>query len=606
MFSAGSAGFTSTASPHGFLGHFINRHRGRFGRAQSSAILARLECAEQASHVPDWRLSAEPLQFIGDWFAANKLLSEVNAMPFLKGRVEIEFYKGHPLRQGELLAPWVRERHTDHTALYGDSQHTIQMTTEIEKDHLDQLFEFVDFGKAIKSLGERIAELAGAPEPRGALMAALAARGAYDEFRGFLNTFTARRASGWKVLNVAYPDSRFDCLLLRFSAYSEEDDLPAFAVGPTVEHYLHHLAHDQQPAVTFGRPQRHQPEDGGGRHRDSPGGMEWDRFRQTEFILDFRRLAASCGDRMYEDIAFTQSFGMSSSWGDLGVEQAFLVKVVRPAPPVLRWFEPVSASPGEVVRIDGTNLLGAEVMFGNLPAPSVRYETGSLVATVPEVPPLVRSEIGDPIVVRTPGGSTLPSPGRFSIVRRLAQLRCPQQEAGQMLQAGQLVEVEGVHLTGVKDVQWVGGRGLFGETGPDTGKEFPASWRLLIENADDGEGFLKRERLFVAVPHGLPAICDLFLTTLGQTVSLGSFFMVAPPSIASVEQVGSKRALTIHGKGFGQLEKVYFGELEAHVNSVTDTFIRVGVSGTLARGHVVVHTAIGTAASSIFAFAAEP
>ena len=49
-------------------------------------------------------------------------------MPFLKGYVEIEFYKGQPLEQGsELLAPWVRERHTAYADLYGEPQHTVSV-----------------------------------------------------------------------------------------------------------------------------------------------------------------------------------------------------------------------------------------------------------------------------------------------------------------------------------------------------------------------------------------------------------------------------------------------------------------------------------------------
>src|SRR5262249_7959815 len=208
-----------------------------------------------------------------------------------------------------------------------------------------------------------------------------------------------QKASERRCLRATYPNPRFDSMLLRFTALSEEDDLPVYAIGPIVDPYQAHLPHANRPAITFGRPLVRRPEDGGGKYPDL-GGKVWDQYRRTEFILDFRRLLAIYGDAMYDEIPFTQSFGMLSSWGDLGVEQVFAIQVAKPEPPRISWIQPLAAKSGSTVSISGANLFGAkEVMFNRLRSPSFSVLGDQINAVVPDVPPLDPVE-EDPIVIR--------------------------------------------------------------------------------------------------------------------------------------------------------------------------------------------------------------
>ena len=494
-------------------------------------------------------------------------------MPLLTGNVQVEFYKGHPLRPDrDLLEPWVEERHTVHAALYGDVRSTFQLRTTIEKDHLDQVTEFVDFATAIKNLVNAIGTASTAPNPKSVVRVVLETNHSYDQFKEFVDTFRPKEASGIKCLDIVYPNHRFDSLLLRFQAASVEDELPDqhWTTAPRVSEFS---PAGSAESITFGRPLFRMPSGDGPKFEDVTG-RKWDQFRQVEYVVDFRRLEQEFGDGMYGELSFAHSIGMRSVVGNLGLEQVFVLNIVRPPRPVVIGFTPRTEGAGSSVTIHGEHLFSArEVRFGNHPSPEFTQSDELVTAVVPQRPPNDPGEL-DPITIRTAGGTSVRSPGDFKIVRRLEQVRSAGMEEGRVFEVGDVVEIEGVHLREVNHIEWASSAAL--------ANRVPATWRPIIERNRDL--VIQRERLMVAVPDGLSGLATMILTTPTETKSLGAFLIQALPTIGSVTQLGVRGDLAIRGKNFEPLETVFFGTAKAEVLSSSDTSLTVRVPGKSTEG----------------------
>ena len=312
---------------------------------------------------------------------------------------------------------------------------------------------------------------------------------------------------------------------------------------------------------------------------------------------------------------------MESFFGDIAVTHALELNINRPPRPRIISVEPMSALAGRRVVINGEHLRGARhVRFSQAEA-RIELATDSRVAV--EVPaPLPRPFEDAPLTVETAGGESESPPihRHFRIHRKPHGVRCLQN----LVRSGNVVEVEGVDLTGVTNVEFVADASqgpVFDILDPGSapseedvpfdgttgdlfilGKSGVITWREVVERGTDNQ--IVRELLVVSVPDGLPSKVQVRVTTQAGSATTAAITVISgPPVIQSVAvkqgsqpspNVGRQRVV-VRGQNLNFSPKVLFGGRPATgVTAVTRAHIEFDPPPGIRRGHVVVHTDHGS------------
>ncbi len=519
-------------------------------------------------------------------------------MPTLEAYTFVKLFK-----DGEFLDP----RDPRNRAFYGGDQvtqtHSLQIFSRAVADHfawLHNALNFKDHVLEFKNAIDEIIASGGIATIKNIALAANAARGAYGDLSRFVN-FTNEGAGGTWIFDVTYPSSAFDSLEIHFEGWSEDDEIndPAPIANPIAN--PHSFGIKRNSAFIFsGTADEVSPPV---RHYSGP---DWDNKTEIKYTVNFAELEAQWGEGIYGLIPFTFAFGMGSSdppfgVGDLGIQHILYLRIKRPPPPEIHLISPLTAQPGETVRINGEHLLGVkEVIIGTGGRAAVTANSESFIdATVP--PGLENINVNEATIsVRTYGGQSSTGPPHLGLRRKIRDLRCNRQE----LSAGDIIELEGVNLEGVTDVMFVGAAHV--PPVPIPGfiprERYKTTWREQIERNND-TGLIVRERIFVGVPDGMQELVDVKVTTRGDSKTIGPLVFHPIPIIASVAQkldvaspaTGGSREIVIRGRNLQYSPSVLFANTVSRVLAFKDDEITFVAPQGVTAGHIVVHTSHGTA-----------
>lgn len=235
-----------------------------------------------------------------------------------------------------------------------------------------------------------------------------------------------------------------------------------------------------------------------------------------------------------------------------------------PALPTITGFEPASACPGQIVRINGSNFGGATaVMFNGTSAVFSVVSAGQISATVP-----ANASTG-PISVVTPAGSAT-SAGSFTVIPG-PTITTFSPAAGK---AGKKVTISGTNLGGAVSVTFGG---------------VPAS--AITKNTATS--------LKATVPAGA-VTGKIGVTVAGGCSAISASDFIAAPSITSFNPASGAvgATVTITGLNFTGATQVKFKNASAQFTVVDNQTIQATVPPGAKTGSISVVTPAGTAKSS--------
>jgi hypothetical protein len=237
--------------------------------------------------------------------------------------------------------------------------------------------------------------------------------------------------------------------------------------------------------------------------------------------------------------------------------------------PTISSITPLSAPPGTVITIIGTNLTGANALtFGGAAAASFTVVS----------PDTIKAVVGQGatgwVYVTTPYG-TAGSPSQFTLTTPVATLTSFSPAMGT---AGTTITITGTHLTNVAGVS-------FGGTAA-------ASLSVYSDNA-------------ITAIVGSGATGNIVVSTPnGPDTLTGFIYNAPPPTLQSIYPASARQGdpVTLFGANLLGATSITFGGVPAASFTISSDYQISAVVGNGASGNVVVTTATGTATVSGFVF----
>jgi hypothetical protein len=240
-------------------------------------------------------------------------------------------------------------------------------------------------------------------------------------------------------------------------------------------------------------------------------------------------------------------------------------------PPTVVGFTPLTAGPGSLITITGTNFsTDASVSFGGVASPRVTWISPTqLRAVVPQ------GTTGGTVAVTTLGGTqglngfSLLSPPR---IVSFAPVRAS---------SGTVITITGVNLTGASEVRF--------------GGVTAANLRFISDT-----------QVTAVVTTGASGTVEV--TASSGTVALAGFSFIAPPVITGFTPrgAGAGLAVTIIGTNFTQASAVSFGGRPAARFTLISPTQITAIVGTGATGNVSITAEGGTGSAQGFTFLPAP